>query len=465
MIQLNRSMMERYEIKERRPAAVRAALFGANRMTLGAAARLLDRANEKDSDLGAVCFTPAAAELRAQDCMFTLLIRGERDGGEPIREERVVQSVLTAFDPEAEFDELLECACHPELTLCFLSGEATAVEIALLARFLYARWAAKLEAPAVLLLSDDPAPAAAEELRAAIILLSRDWSRGAEFSAWLDGASIRSALVESLCGRLSEAERARAQREMNYRDDFLAWAEPQLRCVVDGGAPDVLASVCDSEDFELACARKVRVFDSLVFLCAATGFLGGVDSFAQTLRDEELRAFIARAFFDEILPALPWPREEIAPYVISCFSRLENPMNDVPLLDVGQNLLSNLPRAILPAVRAWAEREFDAPPRLALAISAAIMLYAGVRRSEAGEYEVLRGESRYALHDSTNILETFTRFSHDMPAETLAYAALADRDLWGEDLRELDGLEQRVAFDLSSIQRIGFRETLRHLSQ
>ena len=53
-----------------------------------------------------------------------------------------------------------------------------------------------------------------------------------------------------------------------------------------------------------------------------------------------------------------------------------------------------------------------------------------------------------------------------MPREKLlAYAALAYRDIWGADLREIDGLEMRVAFNLSSIQRIGFRETLRLQSE
>jgi hypothetical protein len=48
-----------------------------------------------------------------------------------------------------------------------------------------------------------------------------------------------------------------------------------------------------------------------------------------------------------------------------------------------------------------------------------------------------------------------------MPAESLAYAALADRSIWGCDLRDIDGLEMRVMYDLSSIQRIGLRETIR----
>ena len=104
MVQLNRSMMERYEIEDRRPQTLRAAIFGADCMMLGVAARLLDTANARGGDLGAVCFTRAAQALRAQDGMFTLLVRGEGEDGSAIREERVVQSIIAAVDPEAEFD-------------------------------------------------------------------------------------------------------------------------------------------------------------------------------------------------------------------------------------------------------------------------------------------------------------------------------------------------------------------------
>jgi hypothetical protein len=89
------------------------------------------------------------------------------------------------------------------------------------------------------------------------------------------------------------------------------------------------------------------------------------------------------------------------------------------------------------------------------------MLYAGARENEAGVYEVARGEKNAAIHDDPESLEAFSRLAHDMPAESLAYAALADWNIWGMDLREVDGLEMRVAFDLSSIQRIGLRETMR----
>ena len=136
-------------------------------------------------------------------------------------------------------------------------------------------------------------------------------------------------------------------------------------------------------------------------------------------------------------------------------------MNDMPLLDVGRNCMRSFRDSILPSMRAYAGQNFEAPRALAFGLAAAIMLCAGARENEAGEFEVLRGDGRAVLHDDPDILSAFSRLSHDMPAETLAYAALADRSVWGDDLREIDGLEMRVAYDLSAIQRIGFRESLK----
>lgn len=461
MIQLNRSMMERYEIPDHRPQTLRAALFGADGRILGAAARLLDIANERGGDLGALCVTAAAPALRAQDGMFTLLVRGDRADGTPFSEERVVQSILEALEPDADFDALMARAALPQLNLLFVSAGCGAVELMLMARFLYARWSAKLDAPEVLLLDEHPLPETSGTVRAALRALGGRWEASGAFDRWLEAMPLQTLLCDGLSGRLSDQERARAQRDMNYRDDFIAWAEPLVVLTPERRAPEALQDALDGRDFADARLRKARIFDALTALCAAMGFLCGLDSFSQVMRDEELRAWIGRAVFDELMPALPMAKEAIAPDVISAFGRLENSMNDMPLLEIGRGLVRNFPRTLLPAIQAWAEREYDAPARLSLALSAIIMLYAGARENRAGGYEVQRGERAYALTDDPEILRAFSLLAHDVPAETLAYAALADRTLWGADLREIDGLELRVSLCLSSIQRIGLRETLR----
>ena len=459
MVQLNRSMMERYEIADRRPQTLRAAIFGADQMMLGGAARLLDRANEMGADAGAVCFTRAAEALNAQDGMFTLLVRGDNEDGGHTSEERVVQSILKVVNPETEMEALLKYAEEPALEAIFLPASCDGAVMGQVVRFLYARWEKKLASPVIFLMGANIRPGNIPQQ--SLTALGFAWSGNREFYEWLQEAPIQGMLVETLCGGLDENERAKAVHDMNYKDAFIGWAEPQLKCMPEGDVPAWLKPVCEDEDFAMACRRKARVFDTVVFLCVSMGYLCGKDTFAEVLKDEKLRDWIGHAFFDEVMPELPWGREEVIPWVISAFNRLENSMNNMPLLEVGRGMMRNFPWSLLPPIRDWAQREFEAPRRLSLALAAAIMLYAGARENEAGLYEVARGEKTALIHDDPESLEAFSRLAHDMPAESLAYAALADWEIWGEDLREVDGLEMRVAFDLSSIQRIGLHETMR----
>ena len=433
MIRLNRGMMSRWEIPDTRPQRTENLIFGAEAEMLIAAHLLRE---------GSACVTARAESLNAQDGMFTLLARGEEKN-----EEIVVQKILRALHPETDFDAFLALAKEKSLARLVLRAEEADVRLALAARFLYARFEAELPAPEILLISELPSDDDAESFSAAVRLISAKWSRAEAFFAWLNGAKILPALLDGLFGFMDARECAIQQQKMNYTDEFLLWSEPEMRLTTDADAD-----------------RHARIFGTAAALSAGAGWFFGFSSFAEAMRDADLRRWIGRAFTEEILPNLPWKREEIAADVISAFERLENPANAAPILGSlpGKNLMKRLPRTILPSVRAYAEENFDAPPMLSLGVAALIMLYSGVRRDESGAYAVQRGDQTHRICDDYDILETFSKFAHDMPAESLAYAALADRGLWSCDLRQIDGLEARIAADLSSIQRIGFRATLKN---
>jgi len=461
MIQLNRSMMDRYEIPDRRPDALRCLVFGADALMLGAACRLIDHANEQGKNIGAACIcSPKAAEcLNAQDGMFTLMIRGEAADASALREERVLQGVLEGVCPEEGFDRLMQIAALPELELIFCHAAPDDVETGLIARVLAERHTCGLPMPQLLCISAQAEPGAAARLQAAVRALARGWQ-----CSLPDGSPlVCAALADTLCGAIVGAEREKRIFEMNYRDDMLAWAEPYLRLYVDGNMPALLEGVegvCAAGNFSALAQKKARIFDCAVFLGAALGFVCGMDNFAQVMKDEQLRSWIGHAFFDEILPGLPYARTEIASEVISAFERLENTMNNMPLMEIGRDLLRRFPETMLPAIRAYADENFEAPRYLSLGLAAAIMVYAGARADGEGNYRVAHGSQSVKIYDDREILEDFSRLAHDMPAESLAYAALANRAAWGEDLREIPGLEMRVVFDLSAIQRIGLRQAM-----
>ena len=453
---LNRGMLSRYEIPEHRPDAVAAAQFGAGEALLGVVDRLIDQ-NAPGLGVACVAAGEAARALSAQDGMFTALVRGY-EGDTPVRREVVVQSIVEAVDPEADFAAFSALALRPGLRLAFLdtASEGAEVALGLAARLLAERFRAGLGGLHVLCLGDDAD--CARRAWAFVARVASPWGL-AGFERWLDRQNaFHPALAEGFAFRAEPAEAAKLCADMNYADALLHIAEPFARLTVEGDLPGVPAGggiVC-ADDIAPAFTRKRRVFDAALCALAAPGWLLGCDTLAACMKHERLRAFAGSAVYRELLPALPMAREEAAAALIETFGRFENPLNDHRVLRAAHHLLDRLEGGVLPALRAYASEHFDVPSGLAFALAATVMLYAGARPSaeRPGVWEVVRGGQKEAVVDDPERLKGFARLSHDMPPEALAYAALADRELWhGADLREIDGLEARVALSIAAMQR------------
>ena len=453
---LNRGMMARYEIEAHVPSRLRAVQFGTGEALLGAVDRLID-----GTDIG-VCVVQTgggdAAALGAQDGMYTLVIRGEADERR-VQREQVVQCVLRAIDPGEDFAALTALAAEPGLGLALLDTAApdAATALALAARLLCARRAAGLGGLDFICLGEDAECAA--RAREMIGRVAAPWGLGADFGEWLRSANaFAPALCESLAFRADAKERARLCAAMNYEDALVHAAEPFVRLTVaadaDLAARWLIPGVEYAPSLDEALALKRRVYDAGLFAMAAPGWLLGCETLADCMRHAALRRWMGGVWMNEILPGAPLPRERVAERVIETCARFENPMNDNRILNAASGLLARFVRGALPIVRARAAEDFEPPRALAFALAATIMLYAGARPNAAGEFEVARGSQTAVLRDDPEALAVFARLSHDMPPESLAYAALADRELWqGADLRDIEGLESRVALDIAAMQR------------
>ena len=438
MQRLNTGMMERYEIENRRPARVNAVQFGMGEALLGALDRRLDDLNAAlpaEARLGVACAAATADEagyvekLTGQDGMYTIVIRGYK-GEKPVYREQVVQCLLSARAP-GEMDAL---AADAGLLVGIVDD--TDAARALAGRFARLRREAGLPEIPMLCLGEAP-----------------------------EGVRACRALADSLAFRAEPDEAAKLCTDMNYLDAMLYIAEPCARltlCGVPDGlrarlAPREVPGVrfTDAAGMDEALLLKARVFDAGVFLMAAAGWLNGCDTLCDCMKHERLRKFVGDGFMREILPAcIDLDRQAVERCVIDSFERYENPLNRNRILRAAGGLIGRFTAGTLPVMRRIADENFEPPRRLAFALAATIMLYAGARRNEAtGVYEVARGKRLEAVHDDPEILGRFATLSHDMDPESLAYAALADRELWGCDLREIDGLMARVALDIAAMQR------------
>ena len=469
MKHLNRSIMEDYEILSSRPERLCAVQFGADARLLGGVDRLLDEANRAGANVGAALVDTDGGEfaghLKRQDGMFTVFVRGEADEKE-VHREQVVQSVLRALDPEADDAALMALARDGGIRFLILSEDEidehrSAAAAALAARFLVERFRAGLEPPAVLAFGD--APECARRVKARVAAVAERWSAGEEFARWLEKCRFFPALMDSLTARSGAEEAARLCREMNYADAMIHIAEPYALCAVQADAAFraefPLPGVEYVDDIAPLMERKHRLFDAGLAILTALGALHGDATLADCMKDEPLRERLGRALMDEILPCAPLPREEAAQYVIRCCERWENPMNENRLFEAGSGLLRRLRVGVLPAMRAYADDRFELPEHLALTLAAAALVYAGVRRGASGAFELELDGEIVPVHDDPGALEAFSRLSPDMPSDSLAYAVLADRTLWGgEDLRALDGLEESMAANMAMVASMAAQE-------
>ena len=465
MKRLTRAILDDYAIERAEPQRLCAVQFGDDPLLMGLVDRLIDDANRRGANVGVAVVQPGeqghAQALAEQDGLFTAFVRGER-GEQRVQREQVVQCVLRALDPAADDGALMALAHDGALQFALLHedevgefAERDAVCAALAARFLAERWRAGLPGLAVIVCGG--AADCAERLRARIAAFGRQWQAGAAFASWLDSCRFFPALADCLVARSGAEEAARLCAEMNYRDAMIHLAEPYGLWAIQADAAFreafPLASLCEQiafvDDIGDTLARKQRLFDAGLFTMAALGCLRGDETLAECMKDEPLRELVGRAMLDELLPFAPMTREAATPDLIACFERYANPMNDNAVLSCARGLIGKFNAGVLPAMRAYAAEHGEPPQRLTVALAATVLLYADARRTDSG-WETVVGQETRALHESPQVLESFSRLSSDMDPESLAYAVLSDRELWnGADLRQIEGLPARLAENLA----------------
>ncbi|MBR4537299.1 MAG: hypothetical protein IKO52_00480 [Clostridia bacterium] len=205
---------------------------------------------------------------------------------------------------------------------------------------------------------------------------------------------------------------------------------------------------------------RERMQGCLLSLILPAGVMAGLDTVKDCMRDPVLRPFLGHALLKEIMPSMGLGKETLEPLAMEICGEMENPTVIQPLALLIPNAVRAWREQVLPVLKTYEERECELPPCLCMSLSLLIMLFSGARQDDQGRYTYLKnGETCYFSEDE-EILFSFSRLSCDMPPESLAYAALSDRAIWEEDLRDVPGLEDRIAGQLRDLQLLGLMEAV-----
>lgn len=420
--------------------------------------------------------------LDVQDGLFTVLVRGLDEAGQPVRDVRQVHCVQREIDPSTMFSDLLAQAVNPELQLIVSNTTEAGIATndsdrlddapplafpAKLTQLLFARYryfeGARDKGVIVLpceLIDDNGAA-----LKNAVLHFANLWQLEADFAAWLDDAcQFCSTLVDRIVTGHPGVDATAIEAELGASDAFMVAAEYYYLFVIEGPASLAATLHLDSaglnirlvDDIKPYKKRKVGILNGGHTTLVPVALLAGLESVGQAVDDRLVGGWLRAAIDEEIIPALAMERADLDAFADDVLRRFRNPAIHHKLASIALNSWSKFAARVMPQLLQYAaSHDGRLPPRLVLALAATMVLYRG------GVIALADDVAHLAWFDSA----WGKVAAGELGLRELAAQWLANRALWGRDLNEVAGLTTALAEALCTIVRHGMRAALQQQAQ
>ena len=393
----------------------------------------------------------AVEKINSQNGRYNLLLRGIENGKE-VSSINEIDSINRAINSYDNFDAFLSLAKNPDLRfiisntteagICFdntckITDKPADSFPAKLTQFLYQRYKAGLNG--FVIFACELIDNNGKELEKCVIKYAEKWELGKDFITWIKSENtFCNTLVDRIVTGYPKDEAELIFDEIGYRDNLLDTAEPYHLWVIEGDFEDELPlqkagfNVIWTDNVAPYKKMKVRILNgshtSLVF----PSLLCNVETVGESLKDEQLNAFLKTCLFDYILPMLD-DTDEIKSFANAVLERFSNPYIRHLWKSISLNSVSKFTARVLPTVNDYIDKKNLMPKPLVFSLACLIEYY------KANEVT----DSEYAVDYIKN---------NDIKS------ILSNTALWGQDL---SGMQDYVNESLERIHRDGIREAIR----
>lgn len=472
--------------KKERP--VKVLQFGEGNFLRAFVDYMIDIANERGEFNGDIVLVKpiefgSLEQFHKQECQYTVQLRG-LVGGEPKKLNRVVTSVADAVDAYSEYEKYAQYAKLDSLR--YIVSNTTEAGIVYddterlemeppktypgkLAKFLYERYqhfSGALDKGLVILpveLIDDNGV----HLKECVCKLAKLWGLEDAFVEWLDNACVfTSTLVDRIVTGYPKDEVEQLCEEFGYKDELIVTGEPFALWVIESTKdlsdefplPRAGLPVIFTDNQKPYKQRKVRILNGAHTSFTLASYLAGNDIVLQSMNDELILDFIKATIFDEIIPTLALPKQDLIEFAEAVLTRFRNPFVKHEHLAISLNSVSKWRARCMPSFVAFIEKHSRVPKHLAFSLASLMAFYTGSERRDKALIGH-RGEEEYRIMDDDAVLDFFAEHSGKEAAE-FTHAVLSNTDFWGEDLSVRPNVEETVAAYLSDIRELGMRAAL-----
>lgn len=461
--------------------------FGEGNFLRGFVDYFIDLLNERlDFNSKVVVVQPIARglapEINRQNGLYQLYLRGI-ENGQKINRLRLISCIGRAINPYEEFHDFLQTAHNPEMR--FIVSNTTEAGIvfdpgsrfddappenfpAKLTRLLFERFTAFEKAKGYVILSCELIDNNGAELKKNVLRYANQWKLGDGFSDWIQKENIFcSTLVDRIVTGYPKEEAAQLNLENGYEDALLDTAEAFGLWVIEG--PDFLKKelpfaeaglpVIFTADHTPYKKRKVRILNGAHTSAVLAAYLYGETIVRGCMEDSVISRLIHRTVFEEIIPTLSLPADELKEFASAVMERFRNPYIDHRLLDISLNSVSKWNARVKPTMTDFYNKYLSLPPFITFSFSALMAFYCGTEFRD-GYLIGHRSDEEYPIRDSAEVLKFFAENCNKLSSRRLVEKFAGPEGFFDEDLTAYPGFTDKTADWLDAIRSRGMKRVL-----
>ena len=418
--------------------------------------------------------------LNEQDCLYTLYLQGIQNG-KATKTHTVIDCIDRAVDPYKDYNKYLELAEIPSVR--FIISNTTEAGIVFenddkleggcqkgypskLTALLYHRFKTFNGAldKGLNIIPCELIDRNGEKLKEIVLKYAEIWNLGDEFITWINTANtFFCSLVDRIVPGYPRDTIEEVRAELGYDDNLVDVGEVFHLWVIEG--PQCLKEELPIEkaglnvkvvdDMTPYRTRKVRILNGPHTAMVPVAYLYGLETVGETVDHEIMGQYVRELIFDEIVPTLDLPHDELVQFGNDIIERFQNPYVKHYLMSIALNSMSKYKTRDLPSLTEYLKRKGELPRKLVFSLAALIEFYKGKR-----------GNEDIKLADDEHILELYKNLwsecdGSESGLKTLVTKVLAYDRNWGMDLNEIEGLTQAVTDNLILIEKAGMKEAVK----
>lgn len=420
-------------------------------------------------------------KLNEQDGLYTLFLQGI-ENGKAKKTHKIINSISRGISPYSDYNGFMKLAESDDLR--FVISNTTEAGIAFepedklsdtpeksypgkLTAFLYHRFVhfKGRSDKGLIIIPCELIDRNGDKLKEIILKYTNLWNLGEEFENWLQKDNVFCcSLVDRIVPGYPRDNIKEIQEQLGYEDQLVDVGERFHLWVIEGPkwiekefpAGSIGLNVKFVDDLTPYRERKVRILNGSHTTMVPVAYLYGIDTVGDAMADDVISSYVYHAAYDEIIPTLNLPEDELKAFAADVFDRFKNPYVKHMLMSIALNSMSKYETRVLPSLLEYKKRTGKLPKRLVFSLAAYIEFYKG-----------RRGNENIALNDDPEILECYKNVWKDFDGSLRAVNNIVTKVLglkvWNMDLNSVEGLNKMVTDYLYDIETRDFKEVVKEM--